>query len=165
MNDSLQILGARLIKSGYREMASGFFHANHRILALIRAGGDPATWSASVNQLIGSDFMRNAPAWGRYVILLVDDYKTPALVFAAAAFAKDVEACRRLVVLTNGVDLNSLTLPFLPLPMIKGVSGPHSHNVEALVHECFESGQAREAFLDDTLPKTRVEAIIEESVR
>jgi hypothetical protein len=112
---ALAQLSDQLQRAGYSRSFDGTFIPSdrRRVVVLLEADPDPARWPEQVSTALAAPAVQQAAAWARYVVLLRGAPPDDRLRFIAAAFARDVTKCRRLVVFADGTTLP--TLPFLPL--------------------------------------------------
>jgi hypothetical protein len=111
----LHDISRQLAAAGYVQTSDGTFAApdGRRSVVLMDAEQDPARWPSQVATALTAPGLQQTPAWGRYVVLIYAFEATDNLRASAAAFARDVTKCRRLIVFPSGQ--GDGTLPFLPL--------------------------------------------------
>ena len=148
--------------AGFAKRGTGVFASrlDPRVVAIVEATTDSAHWPQKVATLLRNESFNMAPTWCRYVVLAVDAERTDQLAIAAAAFARDVSKCRRLVAF-RGQD-SSGVIPFLPLPMVAGGVGTPGPNLEQIVHKAIPSIRLATAFLDDQTATSHVQALAED---
>jgi hypothetical protein len=163
MKDPYASVADRLTKAGFRETEPGCFtsFASPRVVGLAVCRSDIETWRQKTEELLRKETMRLALSWARYVILLVDGQKTSPLAWAAASFAQDVSKCRRMVLFVDRAGSAPVTLPFVGLPPLSSGVDAAPSDVEAVVRSVLDSGLS-DAFLDEDLPTSRVQALAEE---
>jgi hypothetical protein len=125
----------------------------------MEAEQDPNGWPAQVSTALNAPGVQHMPAWARYVVLVHPSGGDDALKTIAAAFARDVSKCRRLVVFTPS-DV-SPTLPFLPLSPSGGelTTAPHA-DITAIINRHLSQDLAR-AFDAPDITHVAVEREIE----
>jgi len=161
--DAMAPFEQQLRAAGFSEIEPGFFNApvNPRVVAMTLVSTNPGSWPEAVAVVLRHGAFRAAPTWSRYVVLLLDAERTRELASAAAAFARDVSKCRRIVVFRSQSDLG--TLPFLGLPNVPGGSGTPGHDLEEVVTRELGLTQLATMFLDDQSATTHVQNLAEES--
>ena len=162
MTTTVTVLQELLRDAGYREGPDSCFVAPQRVVALRGVEGEPSTWPAAVDVALRLQPVAHAAAWSRYVVLVADAPPTPQLSAAAAAFGRNVEGCRRIVLVGDAAE-GRATLPFLPAPGIEPAGLGPDGDPENAVRGTLLSSETIRLFLDPQAPATAVIAAIEEN--
>ena len=163
MKDPYASIADRLTKAGFREIEPGCFTstASPRVVGLAVCRPEVEAWRQKTEELLRKETIRLALSWARYIILLVDGQKSSPLAWAAASFAQDVSKCRRMVLFLDRGDSSTITLPFVGLPPVDDEVETPPRDVEAVVRRLLSVSLA-DAFLDESLATSRVQALAEE---
>jgi hypothetical protein len=113
--NALAQLSIQLERAGYSRSSDGTFLKpdRRRIVVLMEGDQDSAKWPAQVSVALTAPGVQQMAAWARYVVLVLTREPGGPMRSVAAAFARDVAKCRRLIVFST--DASTPTLPFLPL--------------------------------------------------
>lgn len=163
MSDPYALVADCLSRAGFHESEPGCFTSavSPRVIALTTSSPDFATWQMKVEQLLRKASMRRTLSWARYALIVVQGKKTAELAWAAAAFAHDVSKCRRVILFVDPTVLDPVTVPFLELSFSSPSADTPPRDPEPVVRAILPPDLA-EAFLDESLPLTRVQELAQD---